>query len=308
MADTRTLTGSRDDLVADASRCLRMRYSESSCRLCVDICPHTAASLDGLLAINPDHCGGCLQCTAVCPTGALEQCSDFSACLVQLALVTEPVLGCIRTSEHSNANLACLGGLSEEHLVTLCHSLHGKLTLNVSLCSGCPNSAMIPLLRQRLEVLSGEGLLDGGCSIVMEESAHELNFRDKSIDRRSFFKSFGKSLFKGAAFILSGTNEPTERRTEYAGKRLPVRRELLEQIKNKGSHEFEVRIGKHFDSCISITDNCSMCQGCVATCPTGALRTEHPESQPTFDQNLCTGCGLCREFCLDEAVQISKLT
>ena len=292
----------------DASRCLKMRYSESGCRLCVEICPQRAVSLEAFLAVNPNHCSGCLQCTAVCPAGALEQQSDFSACLVQLSLVPEPVLGCIRTTEHSNAVLACLGGLSKEHLVTLCHSLRGKLTLNLSLCSECPNSAMIPLLSQRLEVLSGEGLLDGGGSIVMAEAAHELNYRDKSINRRSFFKSFGNSLFKSAAVILSGTTEPTERHTKYAGKRLPVRRELLKQIVSRGSHELEIRIGKYFDSCISITDNCTMCQGCVAICPTGAMRTEQSEKRPTFDKSLCTGCGLCHEFCLDEAVQISKST
>lgn len=48
------------------------------------------------------------------------------------------------------------------------------------------------------------------------------------------------------------------------------------------------------------------CQGCVAICPTGALKAEGNDEQPAFDQLLCTGCGLCCEFCLDSAVRISK--
>lgn len=307
MADTRTITGSRDDLVVDASRCLKMRYSESSCRHCVDICPHGAVSLDELLAINQEHCSGCLLCTAVCPAGAVEQSSDFSASLARLSRVPEPVLGCIRNNAHSNASLACLGGLSEEHLLTLCHALSGTLTLNLTACSECPNSAMIPHLRQRLEVLSALGLMEGGCNIVMAEFAQDICYHDESVGRRSFFKSFRNSLFQSAAVILSTTNEQPDRRTEYAGKRLPARRELLNRIRIKRSLELETLIQKHSDSCISFDDSCTKCQGCVAICPTGALQTELADALPTFDQSHCTGCRLCCEFCLDGAIQISKV-
>jgi len=100
MADSnKAAIGSRDDLIIDASRCLRMRFSESSCRHCVDICPHGAVILDSALTINPDQCHGCMLCTSVCPAGALEQNCDFHACLAKLAKVSEPILGCIRTKE-----------------------------------------------------------------------------------------------------------------------------------------------------------------------------------------------------------------
>lgn len=307
MADTITITGSRDDLVVEASRCLKMRFSESSCRRCVDICPHRAVSLDGFIAVNQDHCSGCLLCTAVCPAGALEQNGDFSNIFAQLTRVSDPVLGCLRTKEHSNAILTCLGGLSDEHLVTLCHSLSGKLILNLSLCSGCSNSTIITHLLQRLEVLFEAGLLEGGCDIVTAEYEHEINYHDESVDRRSFFKSFGNSLFKSAAVILSSNSEQTERRSEYAAKRLPVKRELLNRIRNKLPPEFEARLHKYFDSCLSFSDSCTRCQGCVAICPTGALQAGQSDDTPTYSQRLCTGCGLCREFCLDGAVQLSGL-
>ncbi|MDD2733237.1 MAG: 4Fe-4S binding protein [Desulfuromonadaceae bacterium] len=308
MADTKTHTGCRDDLTVDASRCLKMRYSESGCRRCVDICPHKAVSLDGFLAINPNHCSGCLLCTSVCPAGALEQNSDFSNSLAQLSRVPEPVLGCLRTKEHSNATLACLGGLSAEHLVTLCHTLPGTLTLNLTACNGCPNSTMILHLRQCIEALFTAGLLEGGCSIVAAESAQIINYRDESIGRRSFFHSFRNALFQSAAVILSANNEPTERRTEYAGKRLPVRRELLNNSRNKLPQELVVRIQKHFDVRATISEVCTMCQGCVAICPTGALNTGESDVPPAFDHVRCTGCQLCAEFCLDAALHIHSVT
>lgn len=308
MTDRKPVTGSRDDLVVDASRCLKMRFSESSCQRCVDSCPHGAVSLDGFLAINPNHCSGCLLCTAVCPVGALEQSSDFSACLAQLSKVPAPVLGCIRTKEKSNATLACLGGLSEEHLLSLCHALEGKLTLNLSLCGDCHNNRMVSPLRQRIAALSDAGLFQGNCRIELVESVQNIHHRDESVDRRSFFKSFRTSLFTSAAAILSTThNEQAERRSEYAGKRVPLRRELLNKTRSKISGEFSGLLGKHFDSCVSFEENCTKCQGCVAICPTGALKADLPDTFPIIEHLLCTGCGLCREFCLDGAIRVSPV-
>jgi len=298
-------SGGRDDLRVDLSRCLRMRFSESSCRRCADSCPHQAVNLDGILSINPRHCTGCLICSAVCPVGALEHAGDFSASLARLARVPETLLGCIRTRECSHATISCLGGLSEEHLVALSHSLSGTMTLNLSACADCPNRAMIPRLRRRLDAIAEAGLSEGGCRIVLAESALDVRYRAESVDRRGFFTSFRNSLFRSAAIILSPANEQVELRAEYAGKRLPARRELLNRTRKRLSPELQLRLGRHFDSRVSIDDGCTGCQGCVAICPTGALRAGLSDQTPTFDRLLCTSCGLCGEFCLDGALRIS---
>lgn len=304
MTDRRITTGNRNDLHVDASRCLRMRFSESSCQHCKEICPHGAVNLDGGLAIRSDQCYGCQLCTAVCPVGALEQNNDFSSCLARLSRVPDPVLGCTRTKEHSNATLACLGGLSEEHLFVLNHTLKESLTLNLSICGDCPNKQMVSELRQRLNNLAKAGLSDSGCSIVITELTEDIHFRDEFVDRRSFFKSFRNSLLASAASIISNSSEQIERRTEYAGKRLPYRRALLNSTRNELSQELGILVQKHFDRSVSFAHTCTGCQGCVAICPTDALKTAAIEDSPAFDQLLCTGCGLCREFCLDQALQV----
>lgn len=307
MPDRRPASGSKDDLAVHLSRCLKMRFNASRCRRCVDICPHNAVTLDAGLAINPDQCSGCLLCTTVCPGGALESRSDFSVCLAQLSKVSEPVLGCIRTKKSSNATLACLGGLAEEHLLMLYHTLAGSLTLNLTSCTDCPNNSMIVQLRQRLDSLAENSPSGRKCRIILADTAENLHYCQEVVDRRSFFKSVGSYLFKGADIALFPRNEQEQHRSEYGEKRLPVRRELLNRIRPSISREDEVRIQKDFDSFVSFTNNCISCQGCVAICPTGALQTKSPEKPPIFDYLLCTGCGLCSEFCSDGAVQLHSV-
>ena len=304
MPESKSAIGNRDDLAVDLSRCLKMRFHASGCRRCVDICPHRAVTLDDGLAIHPDQCSGCLLCTTVCPVGALEMRRDFSVCLTQLSKVREPVLGCIRTKGSAHTTLACLGGLADEHLLTLLHTLTGSLTLNLTACSDCPNRPMMVLLRQRLDSLAMGSLSARKCRIILADSAKNLHYSQEVVDRRSFFKSVGHYLFKGADTILFPANEQEQKRSEYGEKRLPIRRELLNRIRAAIPPEGQVKIRKDFDFFVSFGNNCTSCQGCVAICPTGALQTKSAETPPVFDQLLCTGCGLCSEFCLDGAVQI----
>lgn len=304
MPESKSAVGSRDDLAVDPSRCLKMRFNASRCRRCVDICPHRAVTLDDGLAINPDQCSGCLLCTTVCPVGALEARSDFYACLRQLGKTSDPVLGCIRTKKSAHATLACLGGLADEHLLMLFHTLTGCLTLNLAACSDCPNRPVIVQLRQRLDSLAEDRPSGRKCRLVLADSAENLHYSQEVVDRRSFFKSVGHYLFKGADTVLFPQTEQVQKRSEYGEKRLPVRRELLNRIRPSISPEGAVRIGKDFDFFVSFDNDCTSCQGCVAICPTGALQTTSSETPPVFDNLLCTGCGLCSEFCLDGAVQV----
>lgn len=304
MAESNPVTGSRDDLRADTSRCLRMRFSQSSCRRCLEICPHGAVTLDGGLSIKSPQCRGCLLCTTVCPVGALEARSDFSLSLAQLSKLPESILGCVRTKESSHATLACLGGLAEEHLLALYQTPAGRLTLNLSLCRDCPNRPMIIVLRQRMDALLAAGLSGSHGPVALAESAEEIRGRAEGVNRRSFLKAIRHSLTDSAGIFLSASQKQIDRPGEYGGKRIPIRRELLNRTRTNSPQELEARIGKHFDSSVSFEDNCTGCQGCVAICPTGALQTAAAEETPLFGQSLCTGCGLCREFCMDGGVRL----
>ena len=287
--------GSRDDLCRDRSRCLRVRFNESSCNRCAAVCPSNALSLEEGLVIDSGLCSGCLLCSSVCPTGALEISTDFLACVSQLSKVPEPVLVCCRTREQANGWLACLGGLSDEHLLHLSRRLNGVLTLNISRCKECPNSSMLPLVRTRLENLAP----GGSCHIVAVETAGAVRHREETVDRRSFFKSFRTSLFQTAAAVMSAGSQETERSTEYIAKRLPNRRTLLNMVLEQMDPSVKQEMEERFFGRITFSEACTACQACAAICPTGALKKnpEDSEASPLFDPAACTTCGLCVEFC-----------
>lgn len=294
-------TGSRNDLRIDHSRCLPIRYSESSCRRCIKICPHGAISIDEQLTVDQERCKGCLLCTTVCPSGALEINHDFAACLAALAKVSKPVLGCCRTTESTNAALPCLGGLSEEHLLTLVHRLNADLTLHQGSCPDCPNNSMLPLLQERVSLLDEQ---KGKCRIITAEAGTNVPLQHEQLDRRSFFSSFRSALLQTAAVVMNSTTEPVEATRSYGDKRLPQRRELLNQTIAKLPEEQQKQVNRPFCHQITFSPHCTACQGCVAICPTGALKTIDRSQQPVFRQDHCTGCGLCVEFCLDQAISL----
>lgn len=299
--------GASDDLRVDPSRCLRMRFSESGCRRCVDVCPKEAIAFEEVLSVDATRCTRCLLCTSACPSGALEQGGDFYSCVTELSRVPAPVLGCNRTRDKANATVTCLGGLAEEHLMALSHTLSGKVTLNLTACGDCPNSRIVIHLLQRLHDLAEAELFDSSCRIILVESPADLLFNAKTVGRRSFFKAFRNSIFKSAAVILSSSAVGrAQHRTEYSTKHLPVRRAILSDLRRSFSLEIEQRIRQHFDFKVMFNGSCTHCHGCVAICPTGALQPDQPGQSPALNEASCTGCRLCEEFCMDRALKLDQ--
>jgi ferredoxin len=160
---------------------------------------------------------------------------------------------------------------------------------------------MIPHLRRRCAVLGEAGLLEG-CRIDIADNADEICFRPEAVDRRGFFATLRNSLLQSAATIIAAGSEQDEQRSDYGGKRVPCRRELLNRTISRLAPELERLTRDRYYHRIGFSGNCTTCQGCVAICPTGALLTNSVDESPHFDPHRCTGCGLCGEFCLDGAV------
>jgi Fe-S-cluster-containing hydrogenase component 2 len=56
------------------SACVRVKSKKTSCRQCIDSCPHQALSVadDGEIALDAVRCDKCGRCVVVCPVLAIE--------------------------------------------------------------------------------------------------------------------------------------------------------------------------------------------------------------------------------------------
>jgi Pyruvate/2-oxoacid:ferredoxin oxidoreductase delta subunit len=55
---------------------------------------------------------------------------------------------------------------------------------------------------------------------------------------------------------------------------------------------------------IEITDHCTACGACLATCPEHALRPA--PRRPLALADRCTGCGECVEICPRDAIVLGR--
>lgn len=295
----------------DPSRCLRMRYSGSSCALCAAVCPAAALSLAEGLQVREECCTGCLVCTTVCPSGALEPGEGFSRILDALGAHRLPVfvIGCGKSGNRCHGELPCIGMLSAEHLVALHARSETIVQLDASACADCPAGTMRALLAERLRQTGDVSGLPLHRRLRLVSDPREIDFRREGVDRRSFFTSLRKKAFQGMAAALAPASGES-RSMSYMEKALPARREILLAALDSLPEEKAPAVREAFTFSASFNGSCDGCLGCVRACPTAALveSGEDGDSSPRFDSKRCTGCRLCSEFCLSGAVDIRPST
>ena len=290
-------------LACAPSRCLRMRYSDSTCRRCATVCASQAIDLSDGLQLDRGACSGCLACTAVCPSGALEAQEPFNRLLNRLATHIQDsfVLGCSRNQGPAHHRLPCLGMLAIEHLLTLASHAACRLQLDCSGCGDCPAQAMLPLLAETLQL--AVALQPPAHPIELISQPEQRDYRSEQLDRRGFFSSFRALANQGAQAVLA-EEKPQPQQLAYGDKLLPSRRRLFLEQRER----FSPAALSACTHALAFNDRCSGCMACVQACPSGALlktaQTGDNLTPPQFTPDHCTGCGLCVEFCLDQAITL----
>lgn len=286
------------------SRCLRARFHESRCARCLDGCVHGAIHLDGVVGIDAERCRGCMACTAACPSGALEVALDFRR-LVERRPPTEAlILGCTRHPLDPGIRIPCLGMLAEEHLLYLLASCPEPISLVTASCVECDNASAVERMKDRLSRLERLTLFPFVDRVRFVTVRPEPT--DRRYNRRSFFTAIRQRVVPQAdgtaASVPDSDPERARSGVDYSSKVTPQRCSLLAAALSRVTPEQARTFGDVLRFRVELSTSCDGCFGCVAVCPTGAL--ESSSRWPLFYEAACSGCGLCSEFCLENAIRI----
>lgn len=283
---------------ADLTRCIHRRFARTSCRRCAEACPSGALRIEKGPQVDGVLCTNCRRCEAACPTGALwgdER--DIGELASSLAQSPRPVLGCRMKGVQAHVHTGCLGFLNVEGLLALALFFPEGLTLNVTRCRECSNSAILPGLEKAAEEV---GRLLGGSAgeeLRLAGTDGELRYQEVNLSRREFF-TFVRKRSADTATLTAKRLQQAPQQPDGRRKSLPAQRRLLLRALPLLPPETRREVEDEIFPRLRFGPACTGCTGCAGICPTGAITsTATDPPKPVFLRHFCTDCKLCAEFC-----------
>lgn len=286
------------------------------CRRCLDVCPADALSSIGeRIAVETHLCQGMGSCASACPTGALSYAYPHRA--DQLNRLRRLIATFREQSDHP-VDLMFFGGDNgvrdmaqavdalpesvlpwkleevgsagpEIWLSCLAYGARSITFVNALGTSIGVTGELAREIKETVAILTGLGWPD-----------HTLALVDS-----------GDALVARAQTLSTAEDPAAEQRAAtFAGmeeKRTVLRAgidHLVSQLQNppaeialpKGSSMGEVQVD---------TVKCTLCMGCVAVCPAGALLDNKERPCLSFIEWNCVQCGLCENTCPEDAIVLN---
>jgi len=299
--------------------CLHGRSRVNDCRKCLEICPVSAIDADiRKIVIDAYQCQGCGACTLVCPADAIrmqnpsrdELLSEIFALLSEEITPGSPPPDVIiheRMPEDKSFRNA--DGFPGDRLIMYQVEDIARIGLDVLLAvlaygAGrvllfCPPESPVEI-REALEkqVVLGRTVLAG-----LDLPADRIRFNILPQEKMNIPAKETCLEDAQSARPLS----PPAVFPAGQDKRHMIRLAASYLLAASGSNQPCIPMpedGQFGAVCID-TDACSLCMTCTGTCPTGALSAGGDTPLITFTEALCHQCGLCREVCPENAIQLA---
>lgn len=275
-------------------RCTHYRSPSASCDACVVGCPGQALQFGaGQVQLDSAACDDCGLCVATCPEGALA--AQLSHPLHDLS-DTRAFLACEPAAEACGEGiLPCLHAMLDQHVVALARAGVHTLVTAHSDCASCPRRTRDSA---RLEARLAEfnaACRQRGLAGISIERIEIAEWKQRTVDLRvaSGRRGFLANLFTrpAAALMSSGGNAASARDAKAMGIWLAT-------------------LGREALPALPVVDfqRCTLCGACVALCNHRALIIQDRGDSARFAiaAEQCTGCRLCEDICLDNAIRIEK--
>jgi ferredoxin len=310
--------------------CKRVRFRKSNCRICLDVCPENAISLNPGPTIN-SGCSDCGLCQNACPTEVFrDELSTDRHVLNRARSLLEKdqppgekrrlCIHCHFSEGQNNDSLLvpCLGRITESIILGAAVSGFDGVELTKGNCSECrlkqgEKSVTYAIMISQV-LLESMGLGRFSIGVAEREKKKE---KEQVLSRREIFSKTSKKVKDKAASFLHHKEKAIRenvqeilrnKREAGNGKRRSPRREFLRTLLKpiEGADIIVAQNKPEFPwKKIEIDEKrCSACGTCQALCPTGAIvkKWEHGSQLTFFTSSSCTNCFLCKEACPEQAI------
>ncbi len=309
--------------------CKRVRYRQSDCRLCSEVCPEQAISY-GLGPEVSERCNQCGFCVQVCPTDTLQLNWDMKQYYLDQMQNSyddgrskEIEVHCQQSSPEASHSLSinCVGNFDENLILASAMIGFSSLEFSTGQCEACHFSVGKALCETAIE--RGSALVNAvdikSFSIKLKERP-KGDFAEEKLSRRSLFSKIGKNVKQ----VIDHSNYTTEdplvallgqvEGEERLEKHTSAKRKNLIQILNEynkaeeeiGSSRHDVSV-THWRKMTVEQEKCVACAICVNVCPTGALSKTIQENTlfRYFSSTRCINCGVCEEACPHQIIHFT---
>ncbi len=313
---------------AFAHLCKRLRFRQSDCQRCQDICPENAITLTPGPVVN-ERCSGCGLCQTACPTEVFQGAVHTDQVLLNKIgpfLVEDRSLDgdkrrffmhCQEAEPQHQKSfpIPCLGSITEHFMLGVAQQ--GDLVLTKGDCAQCHLRKGVLLLNNARAVFQSlvNSLNLNNFTLSLREKQRE---KQPPLSRRGFFsKVSGQQKNDNTPVELSPSirdsqTEPTGVSEGSSEPRPSPKRAFLQTLLEKTEQPDSAFLPYDVNACwatLKIDENhCATCGICVNLCPTGAIsrKIENGRLSHFFNASLCNNCRLCEEACPEKVISLKQ--
>lgn len=303
----------------DTDKCAHSSRGIKGCDRCVDACPAGALTSDGndqighKIQINPYLCQGVGTCATACPTEAIHYAIPEP---VQTQSFVEKLL----------ANYKEAGG--ENPIILFCSSRHESY--NAMALDSLPDN-VIPVELEELPSVGMDtwfaALVNGACQVMFAASkkmpptilrvlGQEVDTAQTLLSQMNLDPSRTRILYleelKGGEPVLRDSHQmPSLLSTPVGVLNGSKRERLYLALDSLAANHIPVQTitniptSAPFGNVSCVGKDCTLCMGCVAVCPTGALHNDGVSPQLNFVEQDCIQCGMCEKACPENALTLT---